>query len=74
MPHNQAQWRAFVLSRKEAARPWADLVERHHRIRRLGWRWPSKSAVGNVIGPQIGVQEVCPACQRDEEGPKRRAV
>jgi putative transposase len=22
---------------------WADLVERHFRIRRLGWRWPSKA-------------------------------
>jgi putative transposase len=43
MPHTRAQWGAFVLSRKEAARLWADLVERHHRIRRLGWRWPSKA-------------------------------
>jgi hypothetical protein len=42
-PHNQAQWGAFVLSRKEAARLWADLVERHHRIRRLRWRWSSKA-------------------------------
>jgi putative transposase len=27
----------------EAARLWADLVERHFRIRRLCWRWPSKA-------------------------------
>ena len=43
MPESQAQWEPFVRSRKEAARLWADLVERHHRMRRLGWRWPSKA-------------------------------
>src|SRR2546430_1373011 len=43
MPRDQAQWGPFVLSRKEAARLWADLVERHHRLRRLRWRWPSKA-------------------------------
>ena len=42
VPHNHEQWRAFVLSRREAARLWADLVERHQRIRSLQWRWPSK--------------------------------
>ena len=26
-PPNEAQWGAFVLSRKEAARLWADLVD-----------------------------------------------
>ncbi len=27
----------------EAARLWADLVARHHRLRRMNWRWPSKA-------------------------------
>lgn len=27
----------------EAARLWADLVERHFRLRRLNWTWPSKA-------------------------------
>jgi len=31
------------LHRQEAARLWNDLVRRHHRIRRLGWTWPSKA-------------------------------
>src|SRR5436309_195557 len=43
MPQDQAQRGPFVRSRQEAARLWADLVERHHRLRRLGWRWPSKA-------------------------------
>jgi len=30
-------------ARVEAARLWADLVARHHRLRRLNWRWPSKA-------------------------------
>jgi putative transposase len=43
IPESQAQWGPFVRSRREAARLWADLVERHHRIRRLHWTWPSKA-------------------------------
>jgi hypothetical protein len=43
MPRVPAQWEPFVLSRKEAARLWTDLVERHHRLRRLRWRWPTKA-------------------------------
>jgi hypothetical protein len=74
MPHNQAQWGAFVLSRKEAARLWADLVERHHRIRRLGWRWPSKArwqqwAKGRYPGLaarlQVAVELVARVCVGD---------
>ncbi|RIK24883.1 MAG: hypothetical protein DCC55_41015 [Chloroflexi bacterium] len=42
MPKTQSEWRTFSLARKEAARLWGDLVERHHRIRRLNWKWPSK--------------------------------
>lgn len=41
-PHSQTEWATFTASRREAARLWGDLVVRHHRIRRLGWRWPSR--------------------------------
>jgi putative transposase len=43
LPTSQGQWRTFTLARQEAARLWGDLVARHHRIRRLGWQWPSKA-------------------------------
>lgn len=42
VPHTMNEWATFSASRKEAARLWNDLVRRHHRIRRLGWKWPSK--------------------------------
>jgi putative transposase len=42
-PRTTTEWAAFTSSRTEAARLWCDLVVRHHRIRRLGWRWPSKA-------------------------------
>jgi putative transposase len=42
-PQTPAEWAAFSASRKEAARLWNDLVVRHHRLRRLNWRWPSKA-------------------------------
>lgn len=41
-PRTQTEWATFTASRREAARLWGDLVVRHHRIRRLGWRWPSR--------------------------------
>lgn len=41
-PRSRVQWRIFTATRKEAARLWGDLVDRHHRIRRLNWRWPTK--------------------------------
>jgi hypothetical protein len=41
-PRTTTEWATFSASRKEAARLWNDLVVRHHRIRRLGWRWPSR--------------------------------
>jgi len=37
------EWATFSTSRKEAARLWNALVVRHHRLRRLGWKWPSKA-------------------------------
>jgi len=42
-PRTIAAWATFTGSRQEAARLWNDLVRRHHRIRRLGWTWPSKA-------------------------------
>ncbi len=42
-PGTKGEWATFTASRLEAARLWGDLVERHHRLRRLCWSWPSKS-------------------------------
>jgi putative transposase len=42
-PRATTESATFTASRKEAARLWSDLVMRHHRIRRLGWKWPSKA-------------------------------
>lgn len=43
LPRSTTEWRIFTASRREAARLWSDLVVRHHHIRRLHWRWPSKA-------------------------------
>ncbi len=43
MPDRPSQWATYTAARVEAARLWADLVARHHRLRRLNWRWPSKA-------------------------------
>ena len=42
-PRTTTEWNTFTSGRKETARLWGDLVGRHHRIRRLGWKWPSKA-------------------------------
>jgi putative transposase len=42
-PRTTTEWATFTASRTEAARLWGDLVVRHHRLRRLGWKWPSKA-------------------------------
>jgi putative transposase len=42
-PRTTSEWATFAASREEAARLWNDLVVRHHRIRRLKWKWPSKA-------------------------------
>jgi putative transposase len=41
-PRTTIEWTTFTAGRREAARLWNDLVLRHHRIRRLGWKWPSR--------------------------------
>lgn len=43
MPDRPSRWAAYPAARREAARLWGDLVARHHRLRRLNWRWPSKA-------------------------------
>ena len=43
MPQTASEWRTFTASRKEAARLWGELVDRHRRIRRRGMQWPSKA-------------------------------
>jgi putative transposase len=43
LPRVTTEWATFTASRQEAARLWGDLVIRHHRLRRLGWKWPSKA-------------------------------
>jgi putative transposase len=40
LPHSPKAWGIFTAARLEAAKLWADLVTRHHRLRRLGWKWP----------------------------------
>jgi putative transposase len=42
-PRTTTEWTAFTASRRAAARLWSDLVIRHHRLRRLGGKWPSKA-------------------------------
>jgi putative transposase len=42
-PRTTSEWATFTASRQEAARLWGDQVIRHHRQRRLGWKWPSKA-------------------------------
>jgi len=54
-PRSTTEWATFSAGRREAARLWNDLVLRHHRIRRLAWRWPSKArwqrwAKGRYLG------------------------
>jgi putative transposase len=43
LPRSRGDWATFTASRLESARLWGDLVERHFRIRRLNWKWPSKA-------------------------------
>jgi putative transposase len=42
-PRTTTGWATFTASRQEAARLWNDLIVRHHRIRRMNWKWPSKA-------------------------------
>lgn len=42
-PRSPKQWAIFTATRLESARLWRDLVVRHHRLRRLNWKWPSET-------------------------------
>lgn len=43
LPQTAAEWASFTAARMEAGRLWTAMVALHARIRRLGWKWPSKS-------------------------------
>jgi putative transposase len=43
LPRTSSEWCTFSASRREAARLWGDLVERHQRLRRRHLKWPSKA-------------------------------
>jgi Probable transposase len=42
-PRSPSGWATYTAARREAARLWNGLVERHHRIRRRNLHWPSKA-------------------------------
>src|SRR5271166_5165799 len=43
LPSSRSGWLVFTSVRKEAARLWSWLVERHAQIRQQGDRWPNKA-------------------------------
>jgi putative transposase len=42
-PRSPSGWATYAVARREAARLWNDLVERHHRLRRRNLHWPSQA-------------------------------
>jgi putative transposase len=42
LPRSKTGWNTYTNARKEAARLWNDMVLRHARIRRMGWKFPTK--------------------------------
>ena len=42
LPRSNKGWNTYTIARKEAARLWNDMVLRHARIRRMGWRFPTR--------------------------------
>jgi putative transposase len=42
LPRTSKQWQTFTQTRQASAQVWNDLVRRHARIRRLGWKFPTK--------------------------------
>ena len=49
VPSTRENWSAFTAVRKEAARLWSWLVERHADIRQQGGKWPSKADLQKEI-------------------------
>jgi putative transposase len=41
-PRSPSGWTTYTAARREAARLWSDLTERHRRLRRRHLHWPSK--------------------------------
>jgi putative transposase len=42
-PRSSSAWQTHAAARREAARLWSDLTQRHYRLRRRNLRWPSKA-------------------------------
>jgi putative transposase len=42
-PRTPSGWSTYAAARREAARLWNDLVQRHHRLRRRNLKWPTKA-------------------------------
>jgi putative transposase len=42
LPRSHKGWKTYTSARQEAARLWNDMVLRHARIRRLGWKFPTR--------------------------------
>ena len=49
VPSTREDWSAFTAVRKEAARLWSWLVERHADMRQQGGKWPSKADLQKEI-------------------------
>jgi len=43
LPKSKRAWQVFTAVRMEAGKLWSDLVEKHHAIRCLQTKWPSKA-------------------------------
>lgn len=43
LPQSERAWSIFSAARIDAGKLWSDMVVRHHRIRRLQWKWPSEA-------------------------------
>jgi hypothetical protein len=49
LPSSRQGWLAFTSARKEAARLWAWLIDRHATIRRQGGRWPTTAELQKEV-------------------------
>jgi len=43
LPRSPVQWATFTAARRAAGDLWSAMVRLHARLRRLGWRWPTRS-------------------------------
>jgi len=42
-PRSSVSWETFTLARSAAAKFWDTMASIHARIRRLGWKWPTRA-------------------------------